>query len=490
MMKKSFAAGILSLCAILCLASPQTAGAGQAPKENGYTLTVNGQGVEVFDCRVSAIPFNKLYEGVQRPLDQTEIAGFAYWDAGASEKPMKIEITSARDIESVTIRPASRGIKYKVRGNRILFSLDGPCNIMVEVNGSHHALHLFANPPETDVPESGTPGVRYYGPGVHEAGKVELESNESVYVAPGAIVYGRFHATNADNVRIYGRGVIDGSKLVRDSGNATGFFGCTNVRVEGVILTDPNVWCCALFGCKGVEISGIKIVGLWRYNADGIDLSNCSDVVVRDCFVRSFDDALVIKGLAMPAGQNWNRPVENVLFTGCVVACDWNVALEIGAETSAPVIRNVVYRDIDVVRATDRVMDVQHGDGAEISDITFENIRVEIDDLTPRPQLQMNGRTEYDFTPDPGHSPVLLSIRIGKNMWAQDDALGSVRNVVFRDVSVTSNRTLRSEFWGADGKSQVWGVTIDNLRLNGEHLTNATDAGVHIGEFVNDVRFE
>ncbi len=62
-------------------------------------------------------------------------------------------------------------------------------------------------------------------------------------------------------------------------------------------MRDPDVWCCSLFGCRDVTISNVKLVGLWRYNADGIDVCNSQNVQVRDCFVRAFDDALVIKGL-------------------------------------------------------------------------------------------------------------------------------------------------------------------------------------------------
>ncbi|MGA2658782.1 MAG: hypothetical protein ABSH34_14865, partial [Verrucomicrobiota bacterium] len=44
-----------------------------------YTLRVNGQPVPVYACRVSAVPFNQVWPGYQRPVDQTELAGFAHW---------------------------------------------------------------------------------------------------------------------------------------------------------------------------------------------------------------------------------------------------------------------------------------------------------------------------------------------------------------------------------------------------------------------------
>jgi hypothetical protein len=40
-----------------------------------------------------------------------------------------------------------------------------------------------------------------------------------------------------------------------------------------------------------VDISNYKLIGLWRYNSDGIEICNSEDVTIRDSFVRSFDDS-------------------------------------------------------------------------------------------------------------------------------------------------------------------------------------------------------
>jgi len=53
--------------------------AGETLSED-YTLRVNGRAVPVYSCRVSAVPFNQVWPGYQRPVDQTELAGFAYWE--------------------------------------------------------------------------------------------------------------------------------------------------------------------------------------------------------------------------------------------------------------------------------------------------------------------------------------------------------------------------------------------------------------------------
>ena len=168
----------------------------------------------------------------------------------------------------------------------------------VEFDSPRHALHLFADPPEADVPQANASKVRYFGPGVHRPGKIQLHSGETLYIAGGAVVYTAVSAHGATGVRILGRGIIDTSEYERGKGGGCiRLSDCSDVKIDGVILRDPDVSCLSAFGCRNLEISNVKLIGLWRYNADGIDICNCQDVVVRNSFVRSFDDAIVLKGL-------------------------------------------------------------------------------------------------------------------------------------------------------------------------------------------------
>ena len=296
-----------------------------------YQLKVDARPVPVYACRVSAVPLNQVWPGYQRPLDQTELAAFACWDMTG---PAQVLIEAQQPVKSVVVRPLSLGIQPQKDGQKISFTLSRPTPIVVEINGPHHALHLFANPPAPPAPAAETPGIHYFGPGVHHAGKIVLQSNESVYIAGGAVVYGSIHAQGASNLHISGRGILDVSPFERGKGGgAVRLLGCSDVTIEGIVMRDPDVWCCSLFGCRNVKISNVKLVGLWRYNADGIDVCNSQDVVVEDCFVRAFDDALVVKGLKFGSNSFDDLPVRDVQFRRCTVWCDWGRAMEIGAET-------------------------------------------------------------------------------------------------------------------------------------------------------------
>jgi hypothetical protein len=457
------------------------------PLSQDFELRVGGQAVPVYSCRVSAWPINQLWPGYQRPLDQTELASFAYWDQAG---PAEIEVVSRQAVKSVVVRPLSRSIQHAVDGNRIRFRLAGAGQVVVEVNGYHQALHLFANPPAAAAPAEGATGVLYFGPGVHRPGKIHMESNQTVYVAPGAVVYGAIEATGKSNLRILGRGILDASGFERGKGGGCiRLSDCRDVTIEGVILRDPDVWCLSAFGCSNLTISNVKLIGLWRYNSDGIDLCNCQDAVIRDCFVRAYDDNIVIKGIKGRDKTYDDRPVRNVLAERCVLWNDWGRALEIGAETCAPEISGVTFRDCDIIRPNLIAMDIQHSDRAMVKDILFENIRIEIDDWCPNLQMQKAPDDKYVVDPNDTFCPRILVVEIVNTMWGKDKKNGSVRNITFRDIRVTSAK-LRPESYirGMDDQHTVEGVTIEDLRVNGRVARTAQDAGLTVGPFAKDVR--
>ena len=182
-----------------------------------YTLRVNGQAVPVYACRVSAMPFNQVWPGYQRPLDQTELAGFAYWGMSGA-----VRVEMSRSDPSTRWRCGRlAGHPADHRGQRITFQLSRPGQFTVELDGTHHALHLFADPPEDEAPKPGDPNVLYFGPGVHRPGKIQLKSGQTVYVAGGAVVYAAIEGRWVSGVRILGRGIIDTSEFARGQGGGS-----------------------------------------------------------------------------------------------------------------------------------------------------------------------------------------------------------------------------------------------------------------------------
>ena len=415
------------------------------------------------------------------------MASFAYWDMS---EPVEIEVVSKRPIESVDIRPRSYGITPIVDDNRIVFQMAKPGYVTVEVNGCHHALHLFASPMEAGRPNPDEPTVRYFGPGIHKAGLITLKSGETVYIAGGAIVHGLIRAAGASDISILGRGILDAStfKRIGNPGPIT-LHGCKNVKIDGIIIRDSNVWAVTPRDCEYLAISNIKLIGFWRYNADGIDIVNSQHVTIDKCFVRSFDDSIVIKGLRGARRPTGDKPVKDVKVSECVIWNDWGRALEIGAETVAPEISDIVFRDCDIIRTVHIAMDIQHGDRALIKDVTFENIRFEIDDNTPKPKMQSSRDEKYSLAENETFCPQLFVLIIRKNNYSHDEERGQIRNIVFRNISVTGQCSPGSYFVGHTPEHDVSDVTIENLRINGKPITNAEEAHLSIRDHVGKVRF-
>lgn len=446
-----------------------------------FTLKINGEPVFVYQTRVSAIPLNQVWPGHQRTLDQTEIASFAYFDFSGEAD---IEIVSLRPVDRVTIRPVSLKITPSVAGNTIRFRLDHPCQLVVEVNGWHQAFHLFANPLEPDPPQPGEEHLHYFGPGVHEIGKFQLQSGETVYIAGGAVVYGSINADGAQDIKINGRGILDASKFDRfDASQMIALKNCSRVEIEGIILQDANVYAVTPAYCEDVTITNIKIIGLWRYNSDGIDILNCHHVMVQDCFVRSFDDSLVIKGVCPPDSGSKFTEIRDVTFRNCVVWNDWGRALEIGAETQADVIRDIVFENIDVIHYVHRAIDIQHCDRADIRDIRFEDIRVE-EAITEGAGIE---NPKYD----PGNASevgTLIEFIIYKIMYSHDPQPGWIRNVLLKDIQVEASQFPPSNFYGFDLEHPIQDVSIENLTILGRPIKSVNDGKFRTNPYIENLK--
>ncbi|MFC1713391.1 glycosyl hydrolase family 28 protein [Candidatus Poribacteria bacterium] len=460
---------------------PQT---GDENPSEDYSVSVNGTAIFVYRARVSAVPFNQVWPGYQRPMDQTEMASFAYWDMS---EPVNIEVMPNRPIGSVDIRPYSYDIKPVVGDDKIAFQMHKPGYVTVEVNGYHYALHLFASPVEEDKPNPGDPNLRYFGPGIHETGRIDLKSGETVYIAGGAIVHGLIKASQASGISILGRGILDASMFEREGNpGPISLYGCKNVKIDGIIIRDSNAWAVTPRDCQDLAISNIKLIGFWRYNADGIDIVNSQHVTIDKCFIRSFDDSIAIKGSEGPAGY---KPVKDVKVSECVIWNDWGKALEIGGETVAPEISDITFRNCDIIRTVVTAMDILHGDRALIKDISFEDIRFEIDDDTPTPKLQSSRDEKYGLAENEKYCPNLFALVIGETDYSHDEERGQIQNIVFRNISVTGKCLPFSYFVGYDPEHDISDVTIENLRINGKLITNAEEANLYIGDHVSKVRF-
>ena len=485
-----------------------------------YLIYVNGTKVESNTARVSAVPFNRRWPGHQRGLEQTEKIQFL---SLATDETLSIEIIPQTPFESVKIRPRSLGIIPTIENGTIKFTLDKPAYFTVEPYGRNRALHIFADPmPEYNVNTS-SPDVLYFGTGEHDVGLIELQSNQTLFIDEGAVVYACVRVIDAENIKILGRGILDNSKnkekilfeasaennseavnnAIRE--HTVQIEYCKNIEIDGITIRDSLVYNIRPLGCENLTVKNVKIIGCWRYNSDGIDMHNCVNVHISDCFIRTFDDSICVKGFdcyydgdveaavreAMYRNGKAYDVFKNVLVENCVIWNDWGKCLEIGAETRAEEICNVTFCACDLIHLTGPALDCMNVDYADVHDIAFSDINIEADEIIPISLIQKNNAQVYQNT-DINYMPLTISIGV---VYHHEYSAGGVRrgrnrNIIFKNINLYSNKLPKMQFFGYDNAHKTENILITNFYLNGNPITALPESNWNIGEFAENIRLE
>ena len=156
---------------------------------------------------------------------------------------------ASANIDSFKIRPGSRKISGKVKGRELTFTIPEPQKLYIEINGLPH-LAIFANPLEVNPPKQGDPGVVYFGPGAHNPGQITLQSNQTIYIAGGAIVTANVRGADLRNVKISGRGSLQGNVRIT---------GTSNLDVNGIFIRNTKGWSNTLTNCRHCSYRNVKV---------------------------------------------------------------------------------------------------------------------------------------------------------------------------------------------------------------------------------------
>lgn len=463
------------------------------PVSDDYRVFVNGEEASVYTCRISAYPFNRVWPGHQREINQTVIASYVNI---VSDEEIKIEVLPNFDFGKMLLKPLSKNTVYEEKNGMLSFCLTEQGQFVLQSEDGRHCLYIFNSKP---IEEPAKEDVTYYfGPGIHFPGKIRLYSNESVYVSENALVFGCIYAEKADNIHIFGNGIIDDSHEERTgnycyeeftNGNMK-FYDCTNLRIEGIGMKNSAIWCLNFFGCSNACADGIKIFGQWRYNTDGIDIVNSRDITIKNSFIHSFDDCITVKGI----DRYCNLNNINILTDRCVLWCDWGKCCEVGIETACREYKNICFQNCDILRGGFAALDISNGDVAEISNIRFENINIEFNGFDTAPQFQETDDAVYQYE-NTAYIPYFLQIRNSrfrnpgsKALWGLDDMakfdLSGIRRCSVHDVTVKNINIFYSDKLSEKDKKPIIqmyikstaeeatfdNINISDIKVNGKKI--------------------
>ncbi|MEN8249297.1 MAG: glycosyl hydrolase family 28 protein, partial [Bacteroidota bacterium] len=357
---------------------------------------------------------------------------------------------------------------------------------------------------ETDIPDSTAANVHYFGPGIHKIGEdgrgvLNVNSNETVYIAGGAIVYGhidmrRPNYARTSNVTIRGRGILSGDMETGHAYNHPDHYHtpplitvyiAANTKIEGIILHNTVTFNVHIHFSKSIEVKDLKIMS-WAINSDGIDPQCSSDVLIDNCFVRNYDDGSAIT-LNWFEGNNIldpdnpsNNIIGNITIQNSIYWSDQGRSILIGpamASTVAnQVLENITVRNIDILYVENYTsantewakgaIAINCGDNATVRNVLYEDIRIDkVGDATNLITLNMV-QTPY-------------SASEGKR----------IENIQFNNITLNSDHSLPNYIHGIDATRMVSGVTFTDLQINGTYIKNAAEGNFDINSYAENITF-
>jgi polygalacturonase len=347
-------------------------------------------------------------------------------------------------------------------------------------------------------------GTVVFSKGNYVTGTIELKSNVMLKVEKGSRIIGStnlkdypekvegfasimseyyefrqslIYAENADKIGICGEGEIyfRGEKKHFSSPQTTGkiigrplgirMVKCKEVVLKDIFLHNSASWMQNYIYCENLIFDGIKVYNHGNYNNDGLDPDGCKNVIVRNCFINSEDDAMCLKGGS-------GKMSENILIENSTFYSTCN-ALKIGTDTQGP-FRNIICRNLtlggipDSLAASNRKFASTGITLATVDGGNVENILIS------------------DVAINQVRCPIF--IKIGNRFrvlpeWGQP-VPGYLKNVVIENVKGQDN-TQQGSFISGIRSQSVENMVIRNMDLSMDNITDSVFAGLPVNDKEN-----
>ncbi|HSP41844.1 MAG TPA: glycosyl hydrolase family 28 protein, partial [Luteolibacter sp.] len=295
--------------------------------------------------------------------------------------------------------------------------------------------------------------------------------------------------------------------------------------IENIILLDPIGWTMQLSGSENIQVSNTRVIG-WRANSDGLDIEHSSKVRVDGCFWRTNDDCIAIKAIYPPGVQGvpFEEMINPETLGGHLIprrAGDWmgdidirNCVLwnerggqgfEIGFELRIDHIRNIIFRDSDIIHVNGGAFSIHNGDRAVIENFTVENVRIEnpdrfIDfhvglsiysDDCPPPYRRSNPKRvppPDGFRPERANNPWQWYVPAAEDTEKHEANRGLVRNIILRDIQLLKAPKSGSILYGYSEDRGISDVLIEGMTIADKPVLSADEIDLY-QRHVRNLRF-
>jgi hypothetical protein len=431
---------VLVLTGAACSTAQVGSGIQAAPvpdemRDSFFAVTVNNQRVDVAHA---ASNYEFVSFDATGPMDISITAADPhFWDGGVDIEPWRLGLHASHpEGEPQTIR-------FRVT-SPVKLSISRPGDFLNQAR----MLFLFADSPPAPPPSG--PNVTIVPAGVHHE-SLNPKSGDTIYLEPGAFVFGSLNLWQVDNVKVLGRGTIvyDGPQ---DANSDTGWmqkpdwhcivsYQAHNVEIDGLTcIIRSRTWSIQMKDSTGLRFDDLRVIGgnPGNANQDGMDWLGGGDTIVNHSFIRASDDDLAALG-------NWDgytqaaltapgADVSNVLVENSELSTSISNVVRLGWPQKIYNLHNFTLRDSDILHAgigscgqTFGLLGFWGANGAsgDHSGVTFENLI--LDNWYSLVQMEQEQPSLHGFT--------------FRNIWALDQPplaestmIGDVSDVTFDNV--------------------------------------------------------
>ena len=127
-------------------------------------------------------------------------------------------------------------------------------------------------------------------------------------------------------------------------------------------------------------------------------------------------------------------------------------------------------------------------DYADVHDVIFSDIRIEADEIIPRPQIQKTDADQYDDTPT-DYMPRTIGVSV---VWhpeysAGGERRGRNRDMTFRNVHLYADRPPIVSMRGYDEAHKTENITVEGLYWNDQAVTSLEGECWNMGDFTDNI---
>ncbi len=273
-------------------------------------------------------------------------------------------------------------------------------------------------------------------------------------------------ATDATNIGVIGKGIIDGNgkaflsenikQKIEELGlsqNEKKGFGANrpfllrfvrsnSILLKNINLRQPAAWTCHFYQSNNIKVDSISIYSHAHHNNDGIDLDSSHNVIITNTNIDAGDDAICIKSTSP-------IPTHNVNVSNCKLKSDWG-AIKFGTESMGD-FYNISIKDCEIHNTKGGGIKILSVDGANIHDIDIDNISMNTVDMP-------------------------IFIRLGERLRTYRDAekqeVGSIKNVSIKNITATTQNLQNSRVSSPSGifitgtpNHKIGSISLENINI-------------------------